>query len=555
MPDNPFNAFLDPSKQGTISGMIGGLMGNPTQSEAAGGATGQALQQLSALKDQGLNNQQALLKFFQTPQGHDYFTSAGPDGLKQLVDGLQATSAPSAVMNNIAPGGMLTATDPSTGKVINSTSNPQQFPNQVLGPQDIQVNGQGQKLAENPNQKSGDIPADVKSFTFFADLAKLPIAERQRLAALKADPTKGGPDSVSGSAWDKLGTDFGLDPRTVQAGKAGALKVLPLKDQYGQDTGAVSIVDLSNPSGATVQLLNPANKGASPSITPAAGTNPSTGAATGVLPAAEPVVGTDGTVSAPGPAKAGDIAKRNPNYFGTKSSMFLASGPIATGLQGASAASEMINPKMIIPEGAQAADRQTQIDTLRSDLAAMGQIGGSMGVNKGVLEGYLKLAPSGGLTESPHQAIQKAIRLSDHIQQEIEAQSKVLSDPHVNIEQKKGAQALIQGWQRVQRDLPTVDELSKMEEAIRNGTAGAPTISGAAKTIVNAGSKALTEVKKEAGTVAKDNGIGESVPNIDSISDPKQLLAIDPSKLDRAGKIKLLRKLDSLRKSNGATQP
>lgn len=554
MPDNPFNAFLDPSKQGTISGMIGGLMGNPTASEASGGATGQALQQLSALKDQGMSNQQALLKFFQTPQGHDYFTSAGPDGLKQLVDGLQATTAPAPTMNNIAPGGMLTATTPEGGtKTV--ANNPQQFPNQTLGPQDIQVNGQGQKLAENTNLR-GDTPADVKSFTFFSQLAKLPPAEIKRLAALKADPTKGGPNSVMSEAIDKLVSDYGLDAKYGEALKGGQIKVLPLKNEVGQDTGAVSIVDLTNPTGPTVQMLTP-GKTPTTGVVPSAGAGatPSSGAATGVLPAAEPVVGVDGTVSPAGPAKASDIATKNPTYFGTKASMFLASGPIASGLQAASGISEMINPKMIIPEGASAADRQTQIDTLRSDLAAMGQIGGSMGVNKGVLEGYLKLAPTGGFAESPHQAIQKAIRLSAHIQEEIDAQSKVYENSKIPIEQRKNAQALIQGWQRVQRDLPTVDELSKMEEAIRNGTAGAPTISGAVKTIINAGSKALTEVKKEAGTVAQDQGIGQGAPDIDKMSTAKELLAVDPSKLDRSGKIKLLRKLDSLRKTNGATQP
>ena len=86
MADNPFtssyHSILDPGQSGTIMGTIGGLMGAPTASQAAGSATGQALQELSALRDQGLSPQQSLLKFFQTPTGHDFFVNAGPNGLK-----------------------------------------------------------------------------------------------------------------------------------------------------------------------------------------------------------------------------------------------------------------------------------------------------------------------------------------------------------------------------------------------------------------------------------------------------------------------------------------
>lgn len=541
MPDNPFANAFNPDRGG-LTGFIGGLAGVPTQQEASGSVTGAALSQLSQLKESGLNNQQALLKFFQTPEGHDFFTTAGPEGLKSLADGLNATTQPAPTQNVLAPGAALASTDQFGNSKI-TAQNPQQFPNQVLGPQDMLFHGQD-KIAENTNVKSGDIPSDVKSFTFFSQLAKLPQAEVQRLAALKADPTKGGPDSVASSAIDELVKNYGLSPQLGEAMKAGQVKVLPLKNEVGQDTGAVSIVDLTNPSGPTVQVLNPGGKGPAPTIqsgpnAPLPATSPDTGAATGTLPPAS-------TTPTPAPSRASSIPTNNPKYFGDKASMFLAAGPIASGLQAASGVSEMVNPKLIIPEGAQAADRQTLIDTLRSDLAAMGQLGGGIGVNKGVLEGYLKLAPTGGLTESPHQAIQKAIRLSEHVQQEIDAQTEVYNNGKLPMEQRKGAQAIIQGWQRVQRDLPNPDQLIAMEKAIREGTAGAPTISGAVDTVVRAGSKAITEVKKEATKVQSDQGLG--AVDIDSITEPKQLLAIDPTKLDRQGKIKYLRKVDQFKR-------
>lgn len=545
MADNPFgssyNAILDPNQGGTIMGAIGGLMGAPTRSQAAGSATSQALSELSALRDQGLPPQQALIKFFQTPTGHDFFVNAGPDGLKTLVDGMQATQAPAPIMHNVPEGGALYSTSPTTGQTSLAASNPKSYPPTTLGPQDIAVDRAGNKIAENTNQKATETPADVRSFQYFAQIAKLPPDEIKRIAALKADPTSKDPNSVKAAAVDELVKTYGLDPRLGESLKADVVKVIPLKNEFGQDTGAISVYDSSNPA-AGAQVINPGGKGPAATGTPSAapGTSPSTGSATGVLPPVEPT-----PAPAAGTPKA-TISGNNPKYFGDKASMFLGSGPIANGLAAASGVSEMVNPKMIIPEGAQAADRKTMVDTLRSDLAAMGQLGGGIGVNKGVLEGYLKLAPTGGVTESPHQAIQKAIRLSEHIDQEIEAEGATAHNSKLPIEERKAAAARIDGWSRVKRDLPTYEELTKMEEAIRNGTAGAPTIASGVKTLTDAAGKTLTEGKKQATEV--QTAVAPGAVNIDAISDPKELLAIDPRSLGRNDKIKYLRKLDSMKK-------
>ena len=544
MADNPFNALLDPSKQGTITGFIGGLMGNPTADQAAGSATGRALQELTALRDQGLSPQQALVKYLQTPGGIDYFSNAGPNGLKNLTDALSATTPPAPMIHNVPEGGALIGTNPQTGQPTTLFQNPKTYAPTTLGPQDIAIDRNGNKIAENTNQKAGETPADVRSFQYFTQIAKLPPEEIQRLAAIKVDPSK---SSVSSMAIDKLVDDYGLDPRLGEALKAGSVKVLPLKNEYGQDTGDASIVDLTGANGPTVQILSAKGRrttGADVPNTPMAGTSPSTGAATGVLPPA--------STATPSPTPSPmSIPEANPKYFGNKMSMFLASGPIAKGLAAASSLSESINPKLIIPEGAQAADRQVLIDTLRSDLAAMGQMGDGW-VNKGVLDGYLKLAPSGSMTESPHQSIQKAIRLAEHIRDEIAAQEEVKNDPKQPIEQRKKANSLIEGWRRVQRDMPTYDELVKGEEQIRSGTAGAPTISGAVDTVVRAGSKAITEVKKEAGKVQQDQGLTSEPPlNFDTMELP-DLIKVDPAKLDRPSKIKLMRRLDALKRGVNA---
>lgn len=543
--DNPFANALRPEKGG-LPGFIGGMMGVPTTQESQGSATGQALSELSVLRDQGLPPQQALIKFLQTPSGQDYFAHAGPDGMKQLTDGLAATQPPAPTMHNVAPGGQLYQQDNVSGKTSLVGNNPQTFAPTKLSPGEQAIDRQGNTLATNENPPPD--PADVQSFKFYAQFSGLPKAELQRLAGLKMDPTAD-KTSVESQAIDKLVSDYGLPTETGEKLKSGQLKIVPLKNEVGQDTGAVSLIDMTNPNGPTVQVINPGGKGpaattgtsipgVTPAVPPVAGTSPTTGSATGTLPPVSTDVST--------PAKT--IPENNPAYFGKKSSMFLGSGAIASGLAGASSVSEQINPKMIIPEGAQAADRQVMIDTLRSDLAAMGQLGGGIGVNKGVLEGYMKLAPTGSAMESPHQAIQKAIRLSEHIDQEITAEQQTYANAKLPIEDRKAAAARIQGWQRVQRDLPSNDELASMEKSIREGTAGAATVSGAVNTIAGAAGRALTEVKKQGSEVAKAQGIGDNQVDIDGISDPKALAAIDPRTLDRAGKIKYMRKVDQFTK-------
>lgn len=529
---NPFasamgNAFSP--DRGGLTGFLGGLAGVPTQQQESGGATSDALSALADLKSQGNTPQQSLLKFFQTPAGHDFFTSAGPGGLDTLVKGMAATQNPAPTLTNVPQGSTLTSTDPNSG--VTKT------------------------LFKNPKDPSDNIPEAIKSFNYFAQISGLPSAEIKRLAQLKIDPSQADKTTAEGQAVDKLVSDYGLAPETGEKIKAGVLKVVPLKNETGQDTGAVTVLDLSSPNAPTAQVINPGARPtgttAAPAVGPSAtGTTPETGAATGKLPATKVVDGA-GTQPGGSPITAADIANKNPKYFGTKSDMFLASGIIPSALAGASSVTEQVNPGSVLPEGAKAKDRQTMIDTLRSDLAGMGQLGQGIGVNKGVLEGYLKLAPTGDASESPHQAVQKAIRLSEHINNEIEADTATYKDASLPLETRKAAEQRIQGWNRVKRDLPSDQELGNIEEAIRTGKAGAPTAADAAKTVMNAAGGALTEVKKQATQVKDASGVtlpgSTSEPDVANMS-AQDLVKVDPRGLSRQGKILYMRRIDSLKR-------
>lgn len=550
MADNPFansyQAILDPNQGGTIMGAIGGLMGAPTARQAQGSATGNALKELSALRDQGLPPQQALIKFLQTPGGQEFFTNAGPDGLKTLVDGLAATQPPAPTLHNLGKGGQLYATQPGQTEAKLVANNPETFAPTKAGPGEMLFDRNGNKLAENTNAPQDT--AEIQNFKFYtSQISKLPKAEIERLALLKLDPGK---TTAATEAIDTLVKNYGLDARTGEALKAGALSIQPILNSAGQDTGLRTIVDLTSPGGPKSMLINSQSEnitpGSTPSAQPVPGSTPASGAATGKLPAATP---------ADVPTVNNSKTTGNPS-FGTKADMALGSSPVSKVLGAATKVSEAINPRLIIESGAQANDRETMLNSLRSNLQAIGTIGGGFSSNKGLIQGYVDTyLDRGFFTSSPHSQVQKLIRLNEVANQNIQEETQRYNDSTQPNEVKKQAAETVAGWQRVLKSMPTYDQLISQEKAIREGKAGAPTVSGAVNTMIESGAKALTEGKRQAQEVQTANPNMTGGTAIEAMTD-QQLLQTDPRSLKREDQIKFLRRLDKMQKSrstNGST--
>jgi hypothetical protein len=500
MPDNAFSALLNPDKQGTITGFLGGMLGKPTESQYQGSAIGTAAKSISDLQAQGLSPQQAVMKFMQTPEGMDFFTANGSNSMDQLAKLISNTTPPDPKAIGLKPGetGMISqGGKPLTGVMSVPTS-------------------------------------DVQSFNQFMTIAGANPQRIRELADLQMDPTAKN-TTAKERAIDSMVSTGAIDAATGDKLKAGTYQVIPATDNFGNTTGDVSIIDISDPKNVKNVLIRAGQGGNTPAPSP--GTNPP--AVTNVPPSGPGVTPDKGAGAGVLPPTSGssafdpDAAK----YFGNKANMFLGAGVVPNLLGAASKVSETIDPSLIIPQGATANDRKTLLDQTNNAITAMGAEAGGFGINKATLKTFQALVPSADVTSSPHAEIQKGIRLLQKVQEEITAEEGIIKNGDVPQQEKVAAAKRIEGWRRVERTLPSMDEMASMEKAIRNGTAGADTIASGVNTAIGAGKKAVTSATKQVDEVAG--------PNFEKM-DAATLQTIDPRKLSDGDKVRFRNRIQAL---------
>lgn len=498
---NAFNPLFDPGKQGTLTGFLGGLAGNPTQDQAAGSAMGDAAKQIADFQAQGASPQQAVLKFMQSPGGLDFFTANGSQSMDQLAKLIQNSTPPDPKAVSIAPG--------HTGVIA-----------------------QGGNIIANASVPT----TEVQNFNTFTQLAGASPQRVRELADLQMDPTAKN-TTAKERAIDSMVTDGQIDSKTGDKLKAGTYQVIPAKDNFGNTTGDVSIIDLSDPNNVKNVLIragqggnnpSPSAGAPSPAVAPATspGVTPQQGGGTGVLPATQGKSVFDPEAS---------------KYFGSKSNMFLGAGAVPNLLGAASKVSETLDPSLIIPQGAVANDRKTLLDQTNNAITAMGADSGGFGINKATLKTFQALVPSADATSSPHAEIQKGIRLLQKVNEEITAEENTVKNQNVPVSEKVAASKRIEGWRRVERTLPSMDEMAAMEKSIREGTAGASTIASGVQTLFGAGKKAVTAATSQASDV--NNTVRG--PQFESM-DEAGLQTVDPRALSNPDKVRYRNRIQQL---------
>jgi hypothetical protein len=505
--NNPFETLFDPSRDGTITGFIGRAMGNRSPEQIRGEAVSTAYKKIGELQESGLSPQQAIAKFVQSPEGVNFFYR-NPDGVDALQKMILAGKAEEKKVYNLSAGGRLIGAD---GTEI--ASNPIQAAPEgpfTLGPGQRRFAPGGKEIASVPPESSVLKPTpQMQNFDYFTQLGNIPKEEIQSLAAtqarLMADPTNPDRSTETERAVQQLIAKYNLDPALGAKMLAGAIKVLPQKNSYGQDTGEVTIVDLTEGSSRTI-----GPKANAPTPTPA---------------------GKTGVVEAPKP----EPVQLPAEYFGDKADMFLGSGIMPSLAKTVSNVGQQIDSSLITEEGAKATSRKNLVSNLRSALSSMAAAGEGLGVNRRVIEGMLELAPSGSATETPHEAVQRGIQLLQTVQGEIAAEEEKTAREDLPKEEKVNSAKRMEGWRRIERALPTMDQMKNMEEAIRTGKAGAMTLKSTVKSTVDATKRALGTIEKEAGT------------DKFATMDRNGLIAVDVNKLSPAELVQYKRRIQALR--------
>jgi hypothetical protein len=422
---NPFEAALSPDRQGTLGGFLGGVMGVPTGEQRSGAATGRALQELSQRAASGMSPQAAVMDYLKTPQGMQEFAS-NPNLLEQ-IKGWQGSITPSKPeITNASPGSRVYSTDSTGTKLV------------------------------------GEVPTTgAQEFSRLATIANLPPERLAEIAAIQLMPPEARITAAE-RAIQRLKNENAVDSATADKLIAGALKVVPLKDKWGQDTGQQVVIDLTNPNntvvGGTVQ--------------------PPRGAPAGT----------------PNPSGPGTDPKQKFDWT-PKNTMFLGAGVVPNVASAAQGVAGQFGGD--VKSGREAAQRQTFLTDVQQSLVTLRDGGAGLNIPKIVIDKALANSPNSGLSQDPATNVQKGIDLWNQANGEVEANEATIANPNVAPAERVKASQRAEAWKRVQRSLPSLAEMQQFQNALADGTIKPVGVGGVAKDVVGAGKAATKTIQTD----------------------------------------------------------
>jgi hypothetical protein len=575
---DPFNSLLDPGKEGTLTGFLGQMMGNPTRPQYQGQITGAAMKKLSELRDAGKDPQRALLDFVNTPEGQDLFIN-DPQGLETAAKFLAQSVPPKPTLTN-APAGSTTYQTSPTGQVsqLGSTPTTEQQNQKIVGPSrqaaspiltQLREAGKNpqQALIEFVNTPEGknllindpdgldfakgvlagtvapaptvnNVPAGgmgiitdqngtttvrnptekAQAITEIGAIAQLPADALKKYAeaSLQTSTTQ------KQDAVKELVEKYSLDPQIGQKLLAGALQIMPINDQWGQPVG-MSVVDITN--GRNTFISNKQPNGAAQTIGTPDGT-----IAGQTQPGVNP--SSAGTPLPPAHTQNPDGTVNPASIFNDKRSMFLGTGimPIAASALGSIL--EQVDTSYVNTKGGQTANkvdaRRNDIQQLHNALISLRDNQSGLGIPTKVIDNVTSLAPGFGPFETPYASVTKGIKLYDLVNQEIAANEAATRDGGLAPSARVEASKRMDSWTAVKRALPTRDSMIQMRDLIANG--GADTVS--LRSVIQSG---MNGIKSATGAVT--GAVGDELSgdkkeiNISGMT-PKELLSLDPAKLN-----------------------
>lgn len=446
-----FSKWADPDREGTLGGLVGKILGNDS---VVGSSRGDALHDLSALRDQGMSPQQALVKFLQTPAGIKAFHSdpGFMDTAKKFVD---TTTAPADTLHNVPTGNQVFATNPNKPtQQIGNNPNDTKIESVAPGNSGYAIKGDSvTPLGVTP-------PTDAQNFTTLTKIADL-------------DP-------------NRL-KDYALQKLAI----AGRYTVQSIKNSLGEDTGGFVVLDthlgtvvpsskILNPNGEVAPnpmagaLRNVDGRDLSQGGTPAPGQNPDPNAA---------------------PAQPGVLT--NDKLKNDKRSMFLGSGANAYTLGTAGQIARNIDPNITDERSEQATRQNDYLQQLQFELHNLAQNGGGLGVRSSLIQQASKLGPGPDSWRDPKTSVTSGIQLYDLMQNEIQADKMIVQDTNGYAkEQRVKASERIQQYQAVVRALPTRQEMFDLYNSFPKGNSGAVTLPQMGQSLIDMTKNAVSAATK-----------------------------------------------------------
>lgn len=478
----PFERVFNPDYPGSLTGILGGLMGNKTTAERYGELQANALRKFSELNTAG-DPQRAFMELLKTPEGMAVFQSGDPNAMKQLGEAIKNMTPPTPTMSlagpnqtliGVGPGGKeqyrftapsgIQFTTTAPGQTTTAWQNGQQAGSvSVQGTPQSTVAGPG-SMIQTTDSKGNIInttrnpTADTQNFINMAQWANLPAERLAELAEYHLIPDQ----ARQFDMLNKLEKSGVLSPQMAALLTTGMVEVKQLEDHWGKKTNSFALV---NKATGQVTLLR--------------GSDPNAPANTPRVPGAEP--GAAPTQDNP----AGIIDPK-------KTGMFLGTGVFPSTLHYLNQAVETtFGTETGTTAGQLATERRRMIQDVDAAVTSVPAIAGRSNV---VINSMRQLLPK--LLNGALDSVNAGIQLHNISQREIEAAERVINDndPTVSPKLRSEESERLHSFRRVQRALPPLSDMQALKMALlKDGAANMPGMEGGEVTAKTAG-KAIMEL-------------------------------------------------------------
>lgn len=556
-PDNPTG-----SPFGNILGTIGQISGVQTSSERAANANAEMLMQLNQMVQQGQTPQKAFVNFLATPEGREVFARGGavdlakqwmatisetpnvqfaPPGTtpvttrpnnpnveigQQTQTTEQGTARTIPPVREVAPGNMQTVLQ--NGQFQPNLSNPT---SEVQGAREGLATtnlppGSGQQVW-NPATRKWETQArtpttSTQDFQAMREIANLPPDLLSRVASAHMLPAPFQQQEAIDQAFKGAVRNGSMDQATADKlrfkyfGEQGAIRVVPKYNRVGEQVGN-SIVDLSNPGVPRVMDV-------------------------GTRPGGATQVPAPGGATAPAGSPAADVEGSRSDYQQArtpKSTMFFGTGlaPAALSTFGQIVRGS-IGVDIPIPKSEESAADIRSLNSLQTALAQLSRLGEGLGIPAKLVQATADMGPKATIWSDPKVAVTHAIDLYANLQDARNYDIRILNDVEMSSTEKKHAEARIQSYDNVLRQLPPLTEMTALKKDM---DAFGPITQKNSKNLVDmgragfqgatgAGERVRKDVSEVAGETKGSNAKVEA-SRFSGLSN-EQLLAVEPKKLN-----------------------